>query len=409
MSILSENLLGEDPIRLPIDGLPYTVQDVIQQYAKAFNCPLEFVIGAAMAAAAQAAGNRFYWTNDIYTCYPQFYTALVGESTANKTGTIKKMFKPLELADREAFHQWELATSGKDKKDKAKVPYQIGLLQDYTLEAYQDALRFNPNGVTALCDEILSFFGNLNRYRDRGDDEKFFLTTFGSYSDYKRTRRGDGVDLIKAPIVRIIGGIQPDVLQRTFGGSAMITDGMLPRFLWYAVPEDFRFDESGETFSTKDVESSWETIINRLLNHKETIQIEFDSEAQELYKNYKIEHSKGKNNQTIYGYRAAVCGKLEIYAIIWAMTTRVLRYASDETGEAWSLEILGADMKYSLRCMEYFEKTAMKVYDTITDTTNKLKRADCIRGLADDIKNQSQFADSLGLSHQYVNKIINGK
>ena len=29
MSILSENLLGEDPIRLPIDGLPYTVQNII--------------------------------------------------------------------------------------------------------------------------------------------------------------------------------------------------------------------------------------------------------------------------------------------------------------------------------------------------------------------------------------------
>lgn len=409
MSILSNNLLEVDSVRLPLDGLPYTVQEIIMQYAKALNCPTEFVTGAAMAAAAQAAGNRFYWTNDIHTCYPQFYSALVGDSTANKTGSIKKLFKPLELADREAFRTWEQATNGKKKEEKARTPYQIGLLQDYTLEAYQDALKFNSNGVTALCDEILSFFGSFNKYREHGEDEKFFLTTFGSYSDYKRTRRGDGVDLIKSPIVRIIGGIQPDVLQRTFGGSTMLTDGMLPRFLWYAVPSDFHFDETGEVFATKEVESKWKTIIDRLLSQKGTIQVELDSDAQQLYKEFKIEHSKDKNNKTLYGYKAAVCGKLEIYAIIWAMVARVLRYASDETEEARTLEILGADMSYSLKCMEYFKKTAMKVYDIITNTAQKMKRVDCIRGLADDIKNQSQFAESLGLSHQYVNKIINGK
>lgn len=408
MSILDKNMLGESSARLPIDGLPYQVMHIITTYAKALNCPTEFVTGAAMAAAAQAAGNRFFWSNGQYTCYPQFYTALLGDSTANKTTSIRAMMKPLEQADRQAFNGWQQATADKKNEEKARTPYQIGLLQDYTLEAYQDALKFNPNGVTALADEILTFFGNLNKYRG-GADEKFFLSSFANYSDYKKTRRGAGLDLIPHPIVRIIGGIQPEILQQTFGGSTMLADGMLPRFLWYAVPEDFRFDETGTTTTTHFVEADWNNIISRLLNHQGIIKVDFDDEAQEAYTAYKIEHSKAKNRKTLYGYEAAVCGKLEIYAIIWAMTSRILRYAADNDCEGNTLTISGSDMQYSLKCMEYFRQTAMMVYNTITDASHSLRPRDCILGLKDLIVNQSQFAESIGYSHQYVNKILKGK
>ncbi len=409
MSILDKDMLGAESPRLPIEGLPYQVQNIVTTYAKALNCATEFVTGAAMAAAAQAAGNRFVWTNGQYTCYPQFYTALLGDSTANKTTSIRAMMKPLELADRQAFNDWQQATADKKNDEKARTPYQIGLLQDYTLEAYQDALKFNPNGVTAYADEILTFFGNFNKYRS-GADEKFYLSAFANYADFKKIRRGAGLDMISHPIVRIIGGIQPEVLQPTFGGSTMLADGMLPRFLWYAVPENFRFDETCTTTTTHFVEADWHNIISRLLKHQGNVQLVFDNEAQQLYTAFKIEHSKAKNRKNLFGYEAAVCGKLEIYAIIWAMTSRILRYAADSDGDGDTLTILGYDMQYSLKCMDYFQHSAMQVYHTITDGI-KLKPADCIRGLADYIQKdcQSMFAKSLGMSHQYVSKLLKGK
>jgi len=408
MSILPPNLLATSSQRLPIDGLSYQVQEVIITFAKALNCPIEFVVGAAMAAAAQAAGNCFVWNDGKYTCYPQFYTALLGDSTANKTSTIRKMFKPLECADRQAYYDWERATNDMKKEEKLRTPYRIGLLQDYTLEAYQDALKFNHNGVTAFADEILTFFGGFNKYRANGSDEKFFLSAFANYSDYKRTRRGAGLDLIERPIVRIIGGIQPEVLQPTFGGSNMLADGMLPRFLWFAVPNDFRFDESGVEIDTRKAESVWNNIISRLLIHYGNVKIVLDGDAQKLYTDYKVSHSMEKNRKTLFGYESAVCGKLEIYAIIWAMTSRILRYAADESETGEALVIHGYDMKYSLTCMDYFQHTAMMVYKTITDGT-KPKPADCIRGLKGLIKNQSQFAESIGYSQQRVSSIMNEK
>lgn len=408
MSILPKDMLNTASLRLPIDGLPYIVQNIITTYAKALNCPTEFVTGAAMAAAAQAAGNRFVWSNGQYTCYPQFYTALLGDSTANKTTSIKKMMKPLEEGDRESFFQWQQATKDKKNDEKARTPYRIGILQDYTLESYQDALKYNPNGVTAYADEILSFFGNLNKYR-AGADEKFYLSAFANYSDYKKSRRGRGIELILSPIVRIIGGIQPEVLSVTFAGSPMLSDGMLPRFLWYAVPEDFRFDETVTYTDTVQVESEWSNIINNLFRHQGIVNIVLNQEALNVYNDYKAEHAKAKNRKSLYGYEASVCGKLEIYAIIWAMTSRILRYASEEPENVNTLEILEYDMRYSLKCMEYFQHTAMMVFDTITDTRPNLKPKDCILGLKDLIRNQSQFAESIGYSQQYVSKVLKGK
>ena len=408
MSILPKDMLNTASLRLPIDGLPYIVQNIITTYAKALNCPTEFVTGAAMAAAAQAAGNRFVWSNGQYTCYPQFYTALLGDSTANKTTSIKKMMRPLEDGDRESFKQWIQATKDKKSDEKARTPYRIGILQDYTLESYQDALKYNPNGVTAYADEILSFFGNLNKYR-AGADEKFYLSAFANYSDYKKSRRGRGIELIQSPIVRIIGGIQPDVLSVTFAGSPMLSDGMLPRFLWYAVPEDFHFDETATLIDTQQVETDWSNTINNLFRHQGIVRLIFDQDALNVYNEYKIEHAKAKNRKTLYGYEASVCGKLEIYAIMWAMTSRILRYASEDSETGDTLTILEYDMQYSLRCMEYFQHTAMMVYDTITDTSPNLRPRDCILGLKDIIRNQSQFAESIGYSQQYVSKVLKGK
>ena len=406
MSIIDKNMLGEFSVRLPIDGLPYQVQQVITTYAKALNCPTEFVTGAAMAAAAQAAGDRFVWSNGQYTCYPQFFTALLGDSTANKTSAIRKMFKPWIMADNISLEQRREAVMGKSKEEKARTPYLTNLLQDTTTEAYQDARKFNNGGVTLLHDELPSFF-DFNRYR-KGNDEKFYCSRFANYDPFNIARKGEGIETIPHPIVRVIGGIQPEVLATNFATSEMLADGMLPRFLWYAVPDDFRFDETGITTSTHQEETYWCNITNRLLNHQGIVRLDFDNEAQQLYTAYKIAHSKAKNTKTLFGYEAAVCGKLEIYAIIWAMTSRILRAAAEEATTSDTLTILGYDMQHSLNCMNYFQQSAMQVYHTITEGI-RLKPADCIRGLGDLIKNQSQFAESIGYSHQAISKLLKGR
>lgn len=399
-------MLGEESLHLPIDGLPYQAQEIIRTTAKALDCPVEYVVASAMQAVAQAAGDRFCWDNGVYQDYPQFYTAIVGQSTDNKTGAIKKMMKPIEEADSISYEQWLSATAGKTKEEKARIPYRCHLLNDYTLEAYQDALKYNPDGVTAACDEILSFFGNMNRYRTSGADEKFFLTCFGSYSPFKKARVGN-IDYIPHPIVRIIGGIQPEILAESFHQSPMLADGMLPRFLWYLKPDDFRLDESGTKIDTAYTDALWRGLIFRIIDRKEKVKVVFDSQSDALYTDYKLRHKRAKNAQSLYGYEASVCGKLEVYAVIWAMTVAIMRYA-ELSGTQDTIYICEAEMKYTLRCMDYFRHTAMKVYDNIKAGSVPKKR-DCILGLKDYIVNQSQFAESIGVGQSYVSQVLGGK
>jgi hypothetical protein len=230
---------------------------------------------------------------------------------------------------------------------------------------------------------------------------------FANYDPYKIARKGNGIDYIQRPIVRVIGGIQPDVLASNFARSEMLSDGMLPRFLWCMIPEDFQLS-MGVATNTWQAENDWHNIICRLLNHQGNVRLVFDDDAQRVYNDYLKGHIEAKNAKSLYGYEAAVCGKLEIYAIIWAMTSRILRAAAEEDTIGDTLTILGYDMQHSLKSMDYFRQTAMRVYDTIT-AGSVPKKKDCILGLKDYIINQSQFAESIGVSQGYVSQVLGGQ
>lgn len=409
--ILQQDMLGGDSLRLPIDGLPYSVQNIITTYAKALDCPAEFVLACAMQAVAQAAGDKFYYDNGVYQDYPQFYAMLLGSSTDHKSPTINKIFKPLTEADTISIAKRQEAIAGMSKEEKSKAPYTTHILQNATTEAYLTSLMYHSGGVTLIHDEASTFF-DFNKY-NRGNDGKIYCSLFANYRPYNIARKGEGIVSIPHPIVRVICGIQPEVLHRTFANSEMLDDGMLPRFLWYIVPDDFLLDETGVLYDTNQADADWYLIVNRLLTHQGVVRLEFDEEAQQLYTSFKIEHAKAKNAKSLYGYEAAVCGKLEIYAIIWAMTSRILRAAAEETTIGDTLAILGYDMHYSLRCMDYFRHTAMKVYEKITTDSIKISKKDWIRvGYQNGYYSkgqQSEMARLLGVSQEYVNQIVNGK
>ncbi len=403
MSILDKDMLGSESPRLPIEGLPYQTQEIIKTYAQALDCPTEFVVGAAIAAVAQAAGDRFSWSDGIHTNYPQFYSILVGSSTEGKSHAISKMFAPLAEADTISLAQRQEAIAGKSKDERARTPYITNILKDSTTEAYLSSLVYNSGGVTLIHDEAPTFF-TFNKY-NKGNDGKIYTSLFANNAPYNIARKGDGIITIMHPIVRVIGGIQPEVLSRNFANSEMLDDGMFARFLWFYKPDDFRKDESGVRIDTAYVARLWRQLMWFVMERKQPVKVMFDAKSAALYNGFKNETAKRYNAGSLFGYELSVCGKLHIYAIMWAMAVAILRYAElSDTQD--TIYICEAEMKYTLRCMEYFRQTAMRVYDTITDGSVPKKR-DCILGLKDFIINQSQFAESIGVSQQYVSKVIN--
>lgn len=177
------------------------------------------------------------------------------------------------------------------------------------------------------------------------------------------------------------------------------------------VPDDFMLNTTGAIANTSQAETDWNNIVNRLLSQNGEVRLVFDRDAQSAYNEYLKDHIQSKNAKSLYGYEAAVCGKLEIYAIIWAMTTAILRYAElGDTEEV--LCITEGEMSYTLRCMEYFRGTAMRVYERITLGSNSnISKKDWIRvGYQNGYySNQTKMADTIGVSQEYVNQILRGK
>lgn len=81
-----------------------------------------------------------------------------------------------------------------------------------------------------------------------------------------------------------------------------------------------------------------------------------------------------------------------------------------ESGQAL---ITGNVMDYSVRCMEYFEATALMVCDKLKglDTRQQMTSPELLRELCRrfDVKNQSMLAQALNLSPAYISQVLNGK
>jgi hypothetical protein len=70
-------------------------------------------------------------------------------------------------------------------------------------------------------------------------------------------------------------------------------------------------------------------------------------------------------------------------------------------------------MDYAVRCMEYFEATALRVRDKLKglDTRQQMTNPELLRELCRrfDVKSQSMLAQTLNLSPPYISQVLNGK
>lgn len=103
----------------------------------------------------------------------------------------------------------------------------------------------------------------------------------------------------------------------------------------------------------------------------------------------------------------SVYAKLRVMVQRWAGIVHIL---GNNPGMS---RILPEEMEYSIRCMDYFERCAEKVYMIATESEKKPEAK--TMGIEEMIANvyrlttpisQSSFADGLGRSRQYVNTCL---
>ena len=239
------------------EWLPKVIADFAFDQAEVIGCDPAIVAASAITCCAGAASaaikvqphsNNYGWTES-----PRIWTAIVGDVSAKKSpgmgaasSHLRKMdiglFKVEEAAKKKYALERRIYESMEKKYIEAQSKGGGGgepiepaapvidrlIVEDVTVEAMRDVLKHNPRGVLLYADELAGWLGSMDAYKKTSSDRAHWLSAYDS-KPRRIDRVGSGSVLVPCWSACILGGIQPDTLQRAL--KDVPEDGLLQRFM----------------------------------------------------------------------------------------------------------------------------------------------------------------------------------
>jgi hypothetical protein len=361
------------------------------------------------ATVGVAMGKRVIIDDGKYRNYPCLWVCVVAPSGSNKSTPIRFFLQPLK--DRDSYnygvYREELRAyrqAGDDKGDKPVFKQYV--ISDSTPEARNQVLSVNPNGILLYRDELKGMIDDFCRYAKSGELSQM-LSMFDS-DTIVVNRKSDEPLLIKDPFMSIIGSIQPSVLVDTFGNDNMMNNGFNQRWL-FCYPESGMPEMYNDVSIPQSVISDWKDFIYNLIMYDFSVmggKIYIRGEAKRVYIDYY--NSLQIKKASADDYLSSVYSKLQIHVIRWAGVAHILGNSPT------SIDITPEEMEYSVRCMDYFERCALKVYRMLLEGRGNRHEVKSM-GKEEMIANvyhctspvsQRAVADALGITKQYVSKCL---
>ena len=290
---------------------------------------------AALAAAAAAIPDSIklqvkkfdeHWTESA-----RLWVALVGDPSTKKSPIVWAAAAPIMRMDAQLVRGHATAMTAFNalpKDERIDPPKRARLrIDDATIEAAQDILMDNPEGLLCLQDELSGWIGGIDKYAgNRGGqkDRGFWLRTYngGEYPCDRITRRSG---LIENASINLLGGIQPAAIRALAADG--VDDGLMQRMLFCLL----RRASKGKDEPAPPVAREYRDMIealNRLrpeppspFNHNEAPPLRFDQGAQEIRETLEQRHIDLMGLDTINRKLAAHIGKYDgLFArlcIVW--------------------------------------------------------------------------------------------
>jgi hypothetical protein len=405
-------------VELPIDGLPQRVQLYIKEVVRVFQCPIEFPIVAVLAAFATAIGKRVRVTDGKYSNQLMLWFVNIAISGSNKTMPIKQVLKPLSEINSENYDRFnaEYAAWKADKeRDESHPPvFDQVLIGDCTDEARNQIFLSSRTGGLGHYPEIKGYFEDMERYTKGGSEDKL-LRLYDNDEIYINRKGDERPIVIKDAFMCIVGDIQPGLLVEAFGKPRYMQNGLDTRFN-FTMPKIVEFPDREKESMDQSLVDAWRDIIRRAYheNYSQNQTILFSPECDELY-NFYFNSLQRKKEQiastTGDSYLMSLYSKLQIQAMRLAGIVHMMNAICCKIGYDDGL-IPANVMEYTIRCMAYFEQSAMAVYDLLRGAApggvKPMTQADLIRSLNEvkGIKNQAAFAEGLGVSPAYISTVL---
>ena len=409
IEIKIKDMIDEAGAILPVDGLSPNATEMLRKVASSLQCPVDIALSAMFATVGVAMGKRVIIDDGKYRNYPCLWVCVVAPSGSNKSTPIRFFLQPLK--DRDSYnygvYREELRAyrqAGDDKGDKPVFKQYV--ISDSTPEARNQVLSVNPNGILLYRDELKGMIDDFCRYAKSGELSQM-LSMFDS-DTIVVNRKSDEPLLIKDPFMSIIGSIQPSVLVDTFGNDNMMNNGFNQRWL-FCYPESGMPEMYNDVSIPQSVISDWKDFIYNLIMYDFSVmggKIYIRGEAKRVYIDYY--NSLQIKKASADDYLSSVYSKLQIHVIRWAGVAHILGNSPT------SIDITPEEMEYSVRCMDYFERCALKVYRMLLEGRGNRHEVKSM-GKEEMIANvyhctspvsQRAVADALGITKQYVSKCL---
>jgi hypothetical protein len=400
---------------LPIEGLPQTLQDIINECSNVYGTHRDLWAGAILAATCLALG-RNYKLKTKYINSATLWIALVAKTGVGKTEPFRFAFKPFHNLDAESIRNYEIEKDNFDRirrMDKKKresegitenpeMPIcKQYLLSDATPESMYYVHNYNPRGICMERDELKGWIDDFGRYNKSGEE----ATWIQSWSEQPITinRKSDTPMKIMEPFMCVAGGMQPEALA-ALAAENRDMNGFMQRFCFVYPDKADRPHFNKEKIRYIHIEN-YNRYINNLLeiNNTKTGYITLSPDAEDLYI-----HSDNKNtdymNAQEDGYILGMRAKLPIITLRLALVIHFCHWAV--TGIDCP-DITKETMQAAIDMAEYFRITGEKVASELSkNAINRYNKKDVAEYLNFEIGwTQSDIAKILKVSKQYVNKI----
>lgn len=261
--------------------------------------------------------------------------------------------------------------------------------------------------IGVVADELKSFIDSLGRYSKGGNGagaELSQLLSIWSNVGFAINRKSEDTKLIDDPAMCINGGIQPELLSKTFGTDALMDSGFTQRFLFVYPDKGTFIKRCDRKFMTPEMRGNWSDIIGRLFNMQPSI-LQLSHEANRLYSNFADENDMRADAEEDC-YIGGMIQKMNIHTLRLAIMAHLL-------SNHWNEPVITKEgMEYTIRLANYFTQIHIeRIYPLLRESAvsqRPMTNADLLRAVNRQfkIKSQNSLAEALGVSQQYVNKIL---
>lgn len=338
-----------EPPPLPTGMLPSTIEDFARIQGDLMGADPAGLAMAALTVCAAAVTDDVIlqpkvWDEE-WTESARIWTALIGDPSTKKSPTLRTAAKPLMKADARMFKDWQRQTAEfnalpkEERAGKQPPPQKRKRLEDVTIEAAQDVLKDNPEGLLCLQDELSGWFGSMDKYagakgamKDRG----WWLQTFNG-GPYAVNRIGRGATFVPNASVCVLGGIQPEPMRKV--AREAHDDGLLQRLLPIVLQDA---DVGQDRAPPQNIAYEYACLVEALWNRQgpqrmgfdnepEPAPLRFDDGAQQIRRELEAEHLELARLDAFNRKLGAHFGKYDGIFARLALLFHVIEHAHAET------------------------------------------------------------------------------